>query len=530
MGLTAIFYVLAFVAGIIMTLSGRTIVGLYLYFFTLYFHAPSQWWGEGLPDLRWSLVAALVTAISLIIYPPKEKLKFWFYTENKFLSALMLLVLAQLAWVPPGTTHMEYTALLAKFLILIFLIQNMVTTEAEVKGIVYVNILGSAYLAYYGMTISESGRMEGIGNGWDSNLIGMHLAAMLFLGGYYLLEKFRWSHVIMMFGLAVVLMGLFRTESRGALLAMGLVGALCLVIRPQKGNAKFMIFVGLAALAAATLMGPQIIERFQGMKGNGEGEMQDKSAQSRIVIIKDQIDMWKDSPIVGHGHQGTTRLSPQYVDPEFQTAGGVRASHNVVMSFLVDHGVIGFVMYFSAIGIALSRITQKNAPPGVKDAPDRMFYANMLIGCCSALLCFMIGGLGADNKKLEADVWLMALIPILYYRLKALDEQSLCESYSEKAGAVTWRVCAVQNDGETVYYATESYNISGDDGIGISPAEKSATVTSPAIGHLDNVAEWVLDRHSKICRDAEMFTFECNLARDDGLVKTFVAVNSSLNT
>lgn len=422
MGLTAIFYVIIFFSGLLITLSGRTIVGLYLYFFTLYFHAPSQWWGAGLPDLRWSLLASIVTAISLLIHPPKEPLKFFKFTENKLLSALMLFVLLQQMWVIRPDLHVEYVVLLAKFLLLIFLIQNMAHGRAEVKGIILVNILGSAYLAYYGMSMNSGGRMEQIGNGWDSNLVAMHFAAILFLGGYYLLDKFHWSHLIVALALCVVMMGLFRTESRGSLLAMGVTGVLCMIFKPQVNHKKFMMFGVLAAVAAAMLMGPQIISRFQGMKGNGEGEMQDKSAQSRIVIIKDQIEMWKDSPIIGHGHRGTLILSPRYVDEEYMTAGGVRASHNVAMSFLVDHGLIGFVLYFSAIMLSILKIFKKNAPAGFPISAERNYYSNTLIACCAALFCFMLGGMGADNKKLEADIWLSALIPLICLRLKDIDD------------------------------------------------------------------------------------------------------------
>lgn len=422
MSITAIFYVLIFAAGMFMTLAGRTIVGLYVYSLSLYFHAPSQWWGEGLPLLRWSLIAAIITAVSLFIYPPKQKIKFWFYGENKLLSALMLLVFLQQFWAVSPSLHSEYIELLAKFLLLIFLIQNLAVSQKEVKGLIAVNIIGTAYLSYYGMSTMSSGRMESIGNGWDANLVAMHFAALLFLGGYYLLEKFRWFHLIIMASLAVILMGMFKTESRGAIMAMAITAVVAMFFKPEHNRKKMMLFGILGVIAASLLMGPQIIERFGGMKGNGEGEMEDKSAQSRIVVIKAQIKMWQDAFLLGHGHRGTLVLSPTYIEKEYQTADGVRASHNVAMSFLVDHGIIGFTLYFSAIFSCLFKIRKKTTPGNRRPSEIRNFYSTMLIGCCLSLLCFMIGGMGADNKKLEADIWMMALIPLIYHRLSLIDK------------------------------------------------------------------------------------------------------------
>lgn len=423
MAVTTIVYVLIYLIGIAFTLSGRKIVGVYLYFFTLYFHAPSQWWGQGLPDIRWSLIAAVITALALFAKPPDGGLVFWRYTPNRLLCGLFVLVVAQLAWIQRPDIQMEYVILLGKFLLLIFLIQNIVKSRDDVRSVIIVNVIGSAWLAYYGISQSPTGRLESFGDGWDSNLAGMHFAAMLALGGYLLLERFRLSHIPLLLGMAMVMMGLFRTESRGALIALAASGVLAIIFRPTGPKRKFVTFILMGVLGASALLGPQIVERFEGMKRNETGEMEDKSAQSRFEIIESQIRMWKDAPLFGHGHRGTLLLSPRYVDDIYLTKEGVRASHNVTTAFLVDHGLVGTLLYFGAILICFRLIFQRRAAEA-NDSEDSYFFSTMLTGAIIALFCFMLGGQGANNKKLEADIWLIALIPVLHRQLLKTKESN----------------------------------------------------------------------------------------------------------
>lgn len=428
MAVTTIVYLLIYFIGIAFTLSGRKIAGVYLYFFTLYFHAPSQWWGQELPDFRWSLIAAIVTAIALIAKPPEGGVVFWLYTPNRLLSGLFLLVVAQLAWIERPDIQMEYVILLGKFLLLIFLIQNIVKSRDDIRSVIIVNIIGSAWLAYYGISQSPTGRLESFGDGWDSNLAGMHFATMLALGGYLLLERFRLSHIPLLLGMAVVMIGLFRTESRGAIIALAASGLLAIWFRPTGPKRKFVAFVLMGVLGAGALLGPQIVERFEGMKRDETGEMGDKSAQSRFGIIEGQIRMWLDAPFFGHGHRGTLLLSPRYIDETYLTKEGVRASHNVTTAFLVDHGLVGTLLYFGAILICLRLIFQRRL---AADNDEGHFFSTILTGATISLFCFMLGGQGANNKKLEADIWLIALIPVIHRQLLKTKDANANTSFAK---------------------------------------------------------------------------------------------------
>lgn len=414
-------YLIIYIGGLLRTIAGKPIWGLCIYFFSFYFHAPTQWWGQGLPSLRWSLIAALVTMAVLFINPPERGLRFWCYRENRLLSAFVALVFIQWGFVEYPEVHTEYVILSIKFLILIFLIQNILVSKSEIKIFVWVNVLGCAYLAYYGMSMHDHGRMEnfGVGSGWDSNLAAQHFAAMMVLGGYLLLEKFNKTHLFIIPCLAVITLGLFLTESRSAIIGLAGTGVLALIFTPQGKKKKLYFFGTVALIAGASLMGPQIIERFSNMSADELGDAKDKSAESRFIIIEAQYEMWKANPLFGYGHRGTLLLSHRYIPVEYHSGVNGRASHNVLMAFLVDHGLIGTLLYFGAIVSCLFRIFGwkfKQDPSTLTE--EQKLLSTMMVAGVLALTCFMICGMGANNKKLEADIWLLAFIPLLSQEIK----------------------------------------------------------------------------------------------------------------
>ncbi len=424
--LTVLFYLFVYCGGLLIALSGRPLYGLYIYFFSFYLHAPSQWWGQSLPDIRWSLIAAIITLGVVLFKPPARGLRFWTFHENKLLSLMAVFVCLQQFWVKYGVLHMDYVILFVKFLILIFIIQNIVVSAKELRGVIWANVLGTAYLAYYGISQFDGGRLEDAGaNGMDANLVGMHFAAMVYMGAYLLMERFRYTHIILAIALSLILMGLFLTESRGSIIALGASGLLALFFHPQGSKPKFITLGLLGAISAAVLMGPQIVDRFEGMKKDNVGEVQDASAASRMVIINAQIEMWKKHPILGFGHRGTLVQSPAYLPEDYLTGPGVRASHNLTMALLVDHGIIGASLYFGAVLLALSKIFRYKfkLQKGETLSDDQKLYSHALLGAILALLCFIVGGQGSNNKKLEADIWLLALIPLIHREIQTHNQK-----------------------------------------------------------------------------------------------------------
>ena len=173
-------------------------------------------------------------------------------------------------------------------------------------------------------------------------------------------------------------------------------------------------------MALAVLTGPQIKNRFDEMLGNTDTQEQDASASSRFVIISAQLEMLKEAPLFGHGHRGTLLLSQIYIPKDTQTNLGNgesgRASHNFILALLVDHGIVGALLYLSVVVLCLRRV-RKVFREFNEQMPKAQFL--ILMGLGVGLVSFMVAGLGSNNKKLEIDIWFYALIPFIAYQLKS---------------------------------------------------------------------------------------------------------------
>jgi O-antigen ligase len=415
MSVTAIGYLIFFFYGLFKTITDKPIWGIYVYFFTFYLHAPSSWWGRSLPDLRWSFIAAIVTLLALFAKREKHALVFWKYASNKLIFLFTLFVIFQSVLVNNVSVHMEYVFLIIKFTVLIFILQNSIKSLDDLRGVVWINLLGSSYLAYVGITQFSGGRLEGLSTAGMSsaNQLAQLFGAVLIFLSYTLLGKFDKRSLVKMPFICAILYALFLTESRGALLGLAVVGALAMFFVPKNTKKMFFTFALLALVAGSILMGPQLIERFRSTQANEFGEIQDKSARSRFTIIESQWKMVKQSPITGHGNRGTLLLSPYYIPKEYLTAEGVRSSHNLVMAMLVDHGFIGASLYFLAVFICMKKIfLVRRKMPEIIDSETQELL-NLLAGTCLALTYYICVGMASNNKPLEPDIWFLALIPII---------------------------------------------------------------------------------------------------------------------
>lgn len=418
MSITALVYILLYLGGLAAALLKRPIYGLYVYSLSFYAYAPGRWWGESLPDIRWAYIAALVTLVSIII--KKEKKLYFPFFENKLFVVFFLYVFLQTILIDSNSHHMIYVTLLMKFVMLVFIIQNVIENEKDLINYILSNLIGCAYLGYLGYSMHTSGRLEAVGTpGLDSaNQLAQHLGAVLIFSSFLLLIDIGKLKIIVIICLMFVLNAILLTESRGVLLALAGTALVSTMFIPPKSRKIFLPYLILGSIAASFLIGPQMVERLSSLNKADNVEELDKSAASRFDIISAQFEMFKDSPFVGYGHKGTMILSPDYVAKEFLTkvnGAAARASHNVSMALLVDHGLIGAGIYFLIIysciikGFRLKEIKNSGASDSLK-----LLFSGLVL----ALLFFILAGQTSNNKVLELDIWLYALIPLVYNWIK----------------------------------------------------------------------------------------------------------------
>ena len=408
MPITALIFIALYFICLIKAFSSRPIWGLFAYLIAFYMHPQSKYWAYAVPDIRWSLIAGVITLIALIVKQKDEGALVWLKPkENKWFLIFVTYVSLQYFWALNPTIHAQYIVMSFKFLILMLLIQNALKTEKDFISFIIVNALGAAYVSYIGISQHSGGRFEGIGGPGlsETNEIAQHLGVVLIISAYVLLCKLKKHYLLLAFPLILILQALMLTGSRGSIAALVIAGVVAVIYMPKRAKKKLLFFASIGAVAFSLLLGPEIIARFSGVSKNETGELKDKSANSRIVIASAQLQMFKERPFIGHGHKGTIFLSPFYIPKEYLT-NGVRASHNFILAMLVDHGLLGCLPYFMIILVCILKIRKASA----SDCVDTHNLQALLIGCCIALIFLMVGGLGSNNKVMEVDIWLYALI------------------------------------------------------------------------------------------------------------------------
>ena len=66
--LSALLFVGTFALLAALALWRYPVCGVYLYIMIFYVHPPSRWWGQSLPDLRWSMLSAAIALLALIVH------------------------------------------------------------------------------------------------------------------------------------------------------------------------------------------------------------------------------------------------------------------------------------------------------------------------------------------------------------------------------------------------------------------------------------------------------------------------------
>lgn len=425
MSLTAVFYVLLYFGLIFRSLTGNPLHGLYAYIMTIYMYAPGSWWGGGLPDLRWSLLSALVTLISIFMHIEKRRTQLavqgykllegpWYASPTtKLFMIFVVWVWIQNGWAIDSRVHSEYSVMVTKFLLLIFLINKAVLTKDDFGHVLFAHIMGCAFFGYLGLSHS-SGRFESAPTPGmsDGNLLSIHMSPFLIGAGFLLLIYEGKKRYFVIPFLVLTLNAIFLTQSRGALVGLAAAAFMLLFFVPKHKKKMLYFFGGLALLGGSALMGQELINRLQTTTSNPDTGQMEASAESRIHIINAQIDMFKDQPIIGYGHYATLFLSPKYLDERWMTSvdgGSARGSHNLTMSIFVDHGLIGVFFYFgSIIWVFLKLLSFRS-----KIRYDKHPVYLLLLASCLGLWNLMVSAQFANAVRLEVVVWVLALCGLI---------------------------------------------------------------------------------------------------------------------
>lgn len=412
-------FVGAFATFAFFALKRDPIYGLYLYMLMFYVHPPSRWWNMYLPGLRWSLLAAGIALLSLIIHRNKVDPLRRSFASN--VPGLVLVLFCALLWISTvwaldREAHLNGTGEVTKYVILFYIFYRVVDSAEKAVDLLTGHTIGCAYLGWlcYVTGRTEDGRLDGVGGPGidDANSLAMVLATGVVVGFMLLLSQQGRRRIIVALCLPLIANGIVLAGSRGAFLACLLGLLVVFVLCPPGRRWVFFGFAIIGAIGAVRLVDEAFIDRMFTIKsGIEDKEQRDGSSESRVVLMEAQLQMFASHPM-GLGHRGTATLSAQYLDERWLTYSkpgeeAARSSHNTFLSVLVEQGIPGTILYFWivlwGVGTVLSlRRRLKREPQSAAGPPAA--------ACCAALAVILLAGMFTDYLLSETQIWMFAIL------------------------------------------------------------------------------------------------------------------------
>lgn len=409
---TALAFILAFGAGSVLALVRHPIYGLVTYIGVFYVHPPSRWWGQGLLfDMRWSLLAAAVTVLALLVRRPMggapvlRSGAFWGYL------VLVAWVALQSLWAVDPVAHADLLSYYLKFTVVIIVICRCIETKEHLRLFLWCHVLGCFYLGWLAFSSYAGGRLDGVGGpGIDeANAAGLQMVTGILVAGSLFLAGNARIRAILLLVIPIMVNGLVTTISRSGFLAAGIGGVVYNMFTQAKFRRPVRVLSVLGLILFGLLTNDTYWERIGTIKHKGEDVQGVDTGGGRLEIISAQIKMARAHPL-GCGHMCTTVLSPSYIEERFLT-GGARASHNTFMTMLVDHGVVGAAFYVLMLLWTFRSLREV----GRRLKADDSFLATALPAIAAVLAAIAIGDLFVQYPKFEARFWFLSLLIVLLH-------------------------------------------------------------------------------------------------------------------
>lgn len=413
MSLTTVAFLVLFFGGLILAFY-RPIFGLCTYVWTFYNNPTISWWGTALPDLRWSLMAAVVTFVALLVARSRQS-NDDAPSPALFGNAGSILLLALVVWgwtlslwaVDP-VRQQDGAMLMTKFWILYTLITGILTDEKSLELFVWTHVIGAFTWGWMAFRMDVHGRFEPVlGPGMnDANELGFQMITALAFAGYMVIGMRGWKRLVALGTVPFLLNVVILTASRSALIGLVVAGAVALVTTPKRHRRAVMVCAALGVVLFLRLAGSELFWERAASIGTDTTDAadMDASAAARVEVARANWRMFFDYPM-GAGFRGNAALSPRYMPAEILT-GGQRSAHNTLLAALVDTGAPGtliFVVLFVWAGFAIRRIKARAAP----------WVGMYKPAVASCLAAYCICGQFINLLTSEVWVWMLALVPVL---------------------------------------------------------------------------------------------------------------------
>jgi len=414
-----------------------------LLYYTLAVLRPQHLWDWALSgNIRWSLMAALITFISFWIHLSRLIKRSAF---NGMVSLIicyaMLVMLSTIMAFNPQIAQgwaIEY----AKVLIIAVIASIVIEHFWQVKALALMILLMLGYIAWEinFLYFFQGGRLNifhyGYG-GLDNNGAGLLLAMGIPFAYCFALSPAKgfwrwWPITAAVIGL-ILIHAVMMTFSRGAMLAS--VVGICWVLVHHRPRWQSVGAAVALALVLSVMAGPEITSRFL----STANFKTDASAQSRFGSWSAAWLIAWENPIVGKGIRNSNQFSQNY---GADRAG--RTIHNQYLQIAADTGIPAALLYLFMLGFGMwnfrkARMMCRDALASDDDddldahTKHRINHASYIcLASQASLLIFIFDGMFLSLEMFETP-WLLLVMAGVLPKVMRTHLDTLCSASREEA-------------------------------------------------------------------------------------------------
>lgn len=319
---------------------------------------------SGLGIIRPSLL--LFAIISFLLILQREKIAYKFNQPIfKAFSAFLLVLLITLPFVKfPGSVLRENFALFMKAVVFLYFAALILDTEKRFKiallvfvGCQVFRVLEPLYMnltsGYWGSSTYLGGgefasRLGGApADVINPNELGFVIVTAIPFLHYFMMPKGFLIKIIYFSLLILMLYALILTMSRGAFLALLVIG--WFIFKESKRKGALVAFACIGVVAALSIMTDIQRERYLSLVSSDTS--QSATVDGRLTGMINEFKLAMERPIFGFG-LGTT------AEAKFNTVGKSKASHNMYAEILIEVGIVGFIFFARFIFAIRKQLTE----------------------------------------------------------------------------------------------------------------------------------------------------------------------------
>ncbi len=275
------------------------------------------------------------------------------------------------AWVaylasPKQALAFEQTWILTKLWVVTFVAFNVLRTQAQIR---FFLAFATACFVLFPMRgtmvnflVGENAGGRAIWNYTYSNPNDLAAFALMFSSialALIVVSKNRFSRWLSALCAGAMMVLIFFTQSRGALLATAVIGLVLVVSKVR--NIRVLVGVTLAVATAAYLAPQSVWTRLGGlekisMESGMRGVDREGSAEQRFQIAQIAARVAVDHPITGVGAGTYQEFHADYsrgLQSEFPLAGGKKDAHNTYLHAAAELGFVGLAIFLVMTGTAV---------------------------------------------------------------------------------------------------------------------------------------------------------------------------------